>query len=104
MGEADLSSEIAQQYIQRLTAHVERKRPLAVQPPTAKKLVPTAKLCKRPASETRSVNEILAHLADLEIIIGFRGVNTVDCRRRRRVEPVVTLAEDVVGRRSVHAS
>jgi hypothetical protein len=83
---------------------------LAVQAATAKKLkriitgVPTAKLRKRPASETWSVNEILAHLADSEIIIGFRGFNTVDCRHRRRVEPVVTLAEDIVGRRSVHAS
>jgi len=70
--------ETAQQYIQRMIAYVEGKRPLAVQAATAKKLeriikgVPMAKLRKRPAPDKWSVNEILAHLADSEIIIGFR--------------------------------
>ncbi len=42
--------ETAQQYIQRITAHIERKQPLAVQAATARKLervikgVPTSKL------------------------------------------------------------
>jgi len=70
--------ETAQQYIQRITAQLEGKRPLAVQAATAKKLQrlikgqPSAKLRKRPAPDKWSVNEILAHLADTEIIVGFR--------------------------------
>jgi len=70
--------ETTQHYIQRITAHVLGKRPMAVQAATAKKLerlikgVPTARLRKRPAPGKWSVNEILAHLADTEIIIGFR--------------------------------
>src|SRR5947209_19188193 len=71
-------TETAEQYINRITAHVEGKQPLAVQAATAKKLeriikgVPTAKLRKRPAPDKWSVNEILAHLADSEIVVGFR--------------------------------
>jgi len=70
--------ETAQQYTQRILGYVEGKKPLAVQAETAKKVdhlikgVPTAKLRKRPASEKWSVNEIIAHLADGEIVGGFR--------------------------------
>ena len=70
--------ETTQQYIRRVTGYVDRKQPLAVQAATAKKLeklikgVPTAKLRKRPAPDKWSVNEILAHLAETEIIVGFR--------------------------------
>src|ERR1700728_4867779 len=70
--------ETAQQYIQRITSHVEGKRPLAVQAATAKKLerlikgVSTSKLRKRPAAEKSSVSEIVAHLSDAEVAIGFR--------------------------------
>jgi hypothetical protein len=70
--------ETTKQYIQRVTGYVDGKHPLAVQAATAKKLeklikgVSTAKLRKRPAPGKWSVNEILAHLADTEIIIGFR--------------------------------
>jgi hypothetical protein len=55
-------NETAQQYIQRITAHVEGKQPLAVQAATAKKLwriingLPTAKLRKRPAADKWSVS------------------------------------------------
>ena len=68
----------AQQHIQRMTAHVEGKHPLAVQAATAKRLermirgLPKAKLRKRPAPDKWSINEILAHLADSEIVLGFR--------------------------------
>src|SRR5690349_10535134 len=61
-----------------MTAYVEGKRPLAVQAATAKKLEriiqgqPRAKLHKRPAADKWSVNEIIAHLADSEIVLGFR--------------------------------
>jgi hypothetical protein len=71
-------NETAQQYIQRITAHVEGKQPLAVQAATPKKLerlikgVPTSKLRKRPAADRWSASEIVAHLADAEIVIGFR--------------------------------
>jgi hypothetical protein len=70
--------ETGPQYIQRITAHVEGKQPLTVQAATAKKLdrliqgVPARKLRQRPAPDKWSVNEILAHLADSEIILGFR--------------------------------
>ncbi|MFZ0816288.1 MAG: DinB family protein [Candidatus Sulfotelmatobacter sp.] len=70
--------ETAQQYIQRITAHIEGKKPLAVQAATAKKLerlikgVSTGKLRKRPAAGKWSVSEIVAHLGDAEIVIGFR--------------------------------
>ncbi len=70
--------ETPQQYTQRVTSYVEGKQPLAIQAATPKKLerlikgVPTAKLRKRPAPEKWSVSEILAHLADAEIVGGFR--------------------------------
>jgi hypothetical protein len=70
--------ETVQQYIQRINGYAEGKQPLAVQTATAKKLerlikgVPTSKLRKRPAPDKWSVVEILAHLADAEIVGGFR--------------------------------
>lgn len=71
-------NETPQQYIQRLTGYVEGKQPLAVQAATARKLerlikgVPASKLRKRPAVDKWSVGQILAHLGDAEIVIGFR--------------------------------
>jgi hypothetical protein len=70
--------ETPQQYTQRIISHAEGKRSLTVQAATPKKLeraikgVPTAKLRKRPAPDKWSVNEILAHLAETEIVGGFR--------------------------------
>jgi hypothetical protein len=70
--------ETVPQYIQRVTGYVEGKQPLAVQAATAKKIerliknVPAARLRKRPAADKWSVSEILAHLADAEIVGGFR--------------------------------
>ena len=70
--------ETAQQYIQRITGYAEGKQPLAVQAATAKKLerlikgVPAAKLRRRPAPDKWSVSEIAAHLADVEVAVGFR--------------------------------
>jgi hypothetical protein len=71
-------NETAQQYVQRITAHVKGKQPLAVQAATANKLerlikgVPTSTLRKRPAADKWSASEIVAHLGDAEIVIGFR--------------------------------
>jgi hypothetical protein len=70
--------ETIEQYMQRISGYMEGKQPLTVQSATAKKLerlikgVPTAKLRKRPAPDKWSVSEILAHLADAEIVGGFR--------------------------------
>src|SRR5580698_4360235 len=70
--------ETPQQYTQRIVSYMEGKQPLAVQAATAKKLerfikgVPTSKLRKRPAPDKWSVSEIVAHLADAEIVGGFR--------------------------------
>jgi hypothetical protein len=71
-------NETPQQYTERILGHVEGKEPLAVQAATAKKLarliegVPAARLRKRPAPDKWSVSEILAHLADGEIVGAFR--------------------------------
>lgn len=71
-------SETVQQYTQRILANAEGQDPIKAQSTTNKKLtrlikgVPTAKLRKRPAPDKWSVAEILAHLADVEIVIGWR--------------------------------
>ncbi len=71
-------SETAQQYTQRILANAQGQDPLKLQSATTKKLarlvkgVPTAKLRKRPAPDKWSVAEILAHLADVEIVVGWR--------------------------------
>src|SRR6195256_940430 len=70
--------ETPQQYTQRVLGFVEGKKPLAVQAATANKLarfikgVPVSRLRKRPAPDKWSVSDILAHLADSEIVGGFR--------------------------------
>jgi hypothetical protein len=70
--------ETPQQYTQRMLGNAEGLDPLKVEAGTAKKLgrliegVPTAKLRKRPAPGKWSVAEILAHLADSEIVRGWR--------------------------------
>jgi hypothetical protein len=71
-------NETPQQYIQRITEYASGKQPLQIQAATAKRLerlikgVSTAKLRLRPAPGKWSVNEILAHLAESEIVGGFR--------------------------------
>jgi hypothetical protein len=71
-------SEAAQQYTQRIVGYVEGKKPVAVQAATAKKLerlikgASSGKLRTRPAADKWSVSHIVAHLADAEIVIGFR--------------------------------
>ena len=71
-------NETVEQYTQRILAQTQGQDPLKVQASTPKKLdrlvegVTTAKLRKRPAPEKWSIAEILAHLADVEIVIGWR--------------------------------
>jgi hypothetical protein len=71
-------SETPQQYTQRIMTNAEGQDPIKVQSGTSKKLarlikgVSNAKLRKRPAPDRWSVAEILAHLADVEIVVGWR--------------------------------
>jgi hypothetical protein len=70
--------ETAPQYSQRILAHVDGKDPLKAQSAAAKRLerlvkgVPASKLRRRPSAEKWSVSEIIAHMADTEIVIGWR--------------------------------
>ena len=71
-------NETPRQYTDRILGYVKGKQPLVVQASTFKKLtrlikgVPTARLLKRPSLDKWSVSEILAHLADGEIVGAFR--------------------------------
>ena len=71
-------NETPQQYTRRILGYVEGKQPLTVQAATGAKLarlikgVPTARMRKRPSPNKWSVCEILAHLADGEIVGAFR--------------------------------
>jgi hypothetical protein len=70
--------ETPQQYIQRMLGLAEGQEPLKVLAATPRKLdrligrAPAAKLRKRPAPGKWSAGEILAHLADSEIVVGWR--------------------------------
>ena len=70
--------ETPQQYIQRMLSHSQGKNPLRLQQATHKKLATLIKrlskkqLTRRPAPEKWSIAEILAHLADAELVIGYR--------------------------------
>jgi hypothetical protein len=70
--------ETAQEYTRRILGHVEGQESLKVQATTAKKIerlikgVSAAKLRKPPAHGKWSVTEIVAHLADAEIVGGWR--------------------------------
>ena len=69
--------ETAQQYIKRILGHVEGKDPLKIQRSTAKKMEKLVKplskkqLRRRPAGKW-SIAEILAHLADAEVVGSWR--------------------------------
>lgn len=70
--------ETPQQYTQRMLSHSEGTNPLRLQQAAVKKLATLIKgkskkqLTKRPAPGKWSVAEILAHLGDAEIVIGWR--------------------------------
>ena len=70
--------ETPQQYTQRILGYMAGQQPLEVLAATPNKLerltkgVSAAELRKHPASEKWSVNEIAAHLAEGEIVSGFR--------------------------------
>lgn len=70
--------ETPEQYIKRILGYVEGKDPLRVQRETPKKLQTLVKplskkqLTQRPEPGKWSVGEILAHLADAELVGGWR--------------------------------
>jgi uncharacterized damage-inducible protein DinB len=70
--------ETVEQYKERIMGYLGRQDPLQVQADTVGKIerlvkaVPAARLRKRPAPGKWSVAEILAHLADGEIVAGYR--------------------------------
>jgi DinB superfamily len=70
--------ETVQEYVQRIQGKLAGQDPLKVQVSTAKKLArliksaTPAKLRKRPDPEKWSPAEILAHLADAEIVVSWR--------------------------------
>lgn len=71
-------SETPQQYTRRILSYVAGKRPLRVQKETPGKIerlirpLTRSQLRKRPASGKWSIAEILAHLADTELVGGYR--------------------------------
>ena len=70
--------ETPQQYTQRMLGNIEGKEPLRVQRETAKKLsklirgLNKKQLTRRPAPDKWSIAEILAHLADAELVGSWR--------------------------------
>lgn len=70
--------ETAQEYKQRIFGYLAEQDPLKIQSATSKKLVrllaraSASKLRKPPAPGKWSVSEIVAHLADVEIVVGYR--------------------------------
>jgi len=75
--------ETPQQYILRILSNLEGRDPLKVQAATPAKLErliqgkTAARLRKRPAPGKWSVGEILAHLADTELVCGWRMRQTL---------------------------
>ena len=71
-------AETPQQYQQRMLGNVTGQQPRKVQAATAGRLekllrgVTRARLAKRPAPGKWSVNEILAHLVEAEIVLSYR--------------------------------
>jgi hypothetical protein len=71
-------SETPQQYTQRMLDNTQGQDAIKLQSATARKLdrlikgVSSARLRKRPAPDKWSVAEILVHLVDAEIVVGWR--------------------------------
>ena len=70
--------ETAQQYTQRILGYIEGKNPMDILAATPRQVARLVKgvskknLSQRPVSGKWSVTEILAHLADSELVYGFR--------------------------------
>jgi hypothetical protein len=70
--------ETAQEYKQRIFGYLAENDPVKVQSATSKKLerlisrASASKLRKQPAPGKWSISEILAHIADTEVVVGYR--------------------------------
>ncbi len=70
--------ETAQEYTQRVFGYLQGKEPMAVLAATAGELervvqgLPPDRMVRRPAPEAWSITEVLAHLADTEMVYGYR--------------------------------
>ena len=70
--------ETPQEYTQRMLGHSQGKDPLRLQQAAPRKFAALAKglskkqLARRPAPGKWSISEILAHMADAELVIGYR--------------------------------
>jgi hypothetical protein len=70
--------ETAEQYTRRILGNVEGRKPMEILAATPRRIarliagVPRRKLSRRPAPDTWAVSEILAHLADAELVVGYR--------------------------------
>ena len=70
--------ETPEQYTQRVLSYQEGQDPLAIQRATGKKLqgfikgLTPRQLKQRPAPDKWSIAEILAHLSDTEMVVGYR--------------------------------
>jgi len=70
--------ETPQQYTQRILGYIEGKKPMEILTASPRQIarlikgVSRKKLSQRPAPDKWSVTEILAHLADSELVYGFR--------------------------------
>ena len=84
--------ETAQQYTQRMLKNTEGKDPLKIQRASAGKLASLIRgkskkqLTRRPAPDKWSVAEILAHLADAEIVVSWR-LRQVLCSNGASLQP-----------------
>ncbi|HYL10040.1 MAG TPA: DinB family protein [Candidatus Acidoferrales bacterium] len=71
-------NETPQEYTQRILGYVDGKNAVTVQKSTPKKIerliarLSPAQLRRRPAPEKWSITEILAHLAETELVCGYR--------------------------------
>ncbi|MGH9554303.1 MAG: DinB family protein [Terriglobales bacterium] len=71
-------AETIRQYKQRILSYTQGRKPLAVQRATPSRLASLVRgrsrkrLARKPAPKKWSVAEILAHLADTEIVVGWR--------------------------------
>ena len=89
--------ETPQQYTQRMLNHSRGKDPLRLQQATPRKLAALTKglskkqLTRRPGPGKWSIAEILAHLADAELVIGYRLASYAGVQRHARFRPSIRM-------------
>lgn len=97
--------ETPKQYTRRILSYIEGRKPLRVQQATPKKLerlilrLSRQQLRKRPAPGTWSIAEILAHLAETELVGGYRMRMILS----KNGTPIQAFDQDVWARNSNYA-